>query len=68
MSTLQKHYATKFHKNLNFSFPKNPHLQTWIKYLKQALVFMWNNAMREKVQFLFFSGFLVALTKFSFSE
>ena len=43
-------------------------LQPWTKYLRQTLVFMWNSAKTGKVQFLFFSSFLVVLTKVSFWE
>ena len=43
-------------------------LQPWTKYLRKTLVFMWNNAKTVKVQFLFFSSFLVVLRKVSFWE
>ena len=32
-------------------------LQLWTKYLRQALVFMWNSALREKFNFYFGEGF-----------
>ena len=37
-------------------------LQPFTKYLRQALVFMWNTALRENFNF-FFSSFLLILTK-----
>ena len=42
--------------------------QPFTKYSRQTIVFMWNSELREKVQFLFFSSFLLILTKFSFWE
>ena len=39
-------------------------LQTWTKYLRQTLVFMWNSAKTGKVQFFFSINFLVVITKF----
>ena len=46
--------------------PKNVYLQTFTKYLRQTLVFMWNSALREKFNFYFCKSFLLVLTKFSF--
>ena len=40
-------------------------LQTFTKYFRPALVFMWNSALREKFD-LFFRSFLLILTKFLF--
>ena len=42
--------------------------QSFTEHLRQTLVFMWNSALRGKVQYLFFSRFLLLLTKFSFRE
>ena len=45
-------------------------LQSFTKYLRPTLVFMWNIAVREKFfvfqKFLFFKSVLLILTKFSF--
>ena len=51
-------------------------LQSFTKYLRLTLVFMWNNPLRQKFNFNFnfnfkilifnFSSFLLVLTKFSF--
>ena len=40
--------------------------QSFTKYLRLTLVFMWNSAPWEKFNFLFFKGFLLVLTKLLF--
>ena len=39
-------------------------LQSWAKYLRQILVFLWNSTLRKKFQFLFFRIFLLVLAIF----
>ena len=42
--------------------------QPWTKYLRQTLLFLWNSALREKVNFYFSGVFLLVLKKFSVRE
>ena len=42
------------------------YLQSLKKYFRQTLVFMWNGALQEKVQLLFFSSFWLVLRIFLF--
>ena len=57
-------YSVKWKKVEQLLCLESP--QSWAKYLRQTLVFMWNSALREKFNFYFFRSFLLVLTKFSF--
>ena len=44
------------------------HVQSFTKYLRRTLVFIWNSKLREKFNFCFSRDVLLALTKFSFFQ
>ena len=64
---LYSHIPFKQNFITNTFFPSSViewnNLQSWTKYLRQTLVFMWRRALPKKVQFLFFNKFFASIDK-----